>query len=164
MENLHSDAKFDFISEENKSFIIAFDEEIRKLGYASGGGIGSGYCWGKYMIIYSKNGVKTNKVIARIYIREKGIVLRLFLNRIDDHRKFIEDAPDYIKKVFTGEYGRCKHCKNQKGNDCRFRKTYTVDDSLVEMCNGITFEFWEPTREKISDYMELLSEFYPKKT
>jgi len=78
-------------------------------------------------------------------------VLRLFLNKIDDHRRFIEEAPDHIKKVFTGEHGRCKHCKNQKGDDCRFRKTYTIDDSLIEMCNGVTFEFWEPTRKKLPE-------------
>jgi len=162
LKYLLSEEKYEFISEENKDFILAFDEEIKKLGYASGDSIGSGFCWGKYMIIYSKNGVKNNKVIARIYIKEKGIVLRLFLNKIDDHRRFIEDAPDYIKNVFTGEYGRCKHCKNQKGEVCKFRKTYTIDDSLIEMCNGVTFEFWEPTREKLPDYLDLLSEFYPR--
>jgi hypothetical protein len=163
MKKQLSTERFSFISEENKNFILAFDEEIRELGYDSGGSIGDGYCWGKFMIIYSKTGVKSKKVIARIYIRENEIVLRLFLNKIDDHRKFIEEAPEYIKSVFTGEHGRCKHCKNQKGDDCRFRKTYTIDGGVIEMCNGMTFEFWEPTKEKLPDYLELLGEFYSRK-
>ena len=117
MKGLLSDERFSFMAEKDKDFILAFDDEIRKLGYDSGPNISSGYCWGKYMIIYSRSGVKNRKVVARIYIREKSIVLRLFLSNIDDHREFIEDAPDYIKKVFTGDYGRCKHCKNPKGPD-----------------------------------------------
>jgi hypothetical protein len=158
-----SEEKFSFISENDKDFILAFDNEISKIGYDSGGNIGSGYCWGKYMIIYSKTGVKSKKIIARIYIREKNIVLRIFLNKIDDHQRFIESAPGYIKDVFTGMYGRCEHCKNQKGDNCKFRKTYTIDNQLIEMCNGIAFEFWEPTLKKLPDYMRLLSEFYLRK-
>jgi hypothetical protein len=164
MKNLLSEERFSFISEKNKDFILEFDNEVSKLGYDSGGSIGSGYCWGKYMIIYSKAGVKNRKVIARIYIRDKGIILRLFLNKIDDHRDFIENAPEHIKKVFTGEYGRCKHCKNQRDGNCKFRKTYTLDGQLIEMCNGLTFEFREPARENLSDYTSLLLEFYQRKT
>ena len=163
MKSLLSDERFSFMSEKDKDFILSFDNEIRKLGYDSGPDIGSGYCWGKYMIIYSRSGVKNRKVVARIYIREKNIVLRLFLNKIDDHRKFIEDTPAFIKEVFTGDYGRCKHCHNQKGDNCKFRKTYTLDNQLIEMCNRITFEFGEPTLEKLSDYMSFLSEFYQRK-
>ena len=44
-----------------------------------GGKIGSGYCWGKYMVIYRKSGVKSENVYARIYMRDADIVLRLFL-------------------------------------------------------------------------------------
>jgi hypothetical protein len=164
MKSLLSDERFSFMAEKDKDFILAFDAEIGKLGYYSGPNIGGGYCWGKYMIIYSRSGVKNRKVVARIYIREKDIVLRLFLNKIDDHIKFIEDAPAYIKKVFTGDYGRCKHCKNQKGDNCKFRKTYTLDNQRIEMCNGVTFEFREPTREKLPDYMRLLAEFYQRKS
>ena len=45
------------------------------LGYSSGSNIVNGACWGKYMIVYSKTGVKSKKVIARIYIREESIIL-----------------------------------------------------------------------------------------
>lgn len=161
MKTALAEEKFNFISPENKAFILAFDEEISKLSYGFGGNIGSGFCWGKYMIIYSKLGVKSKQVIARIYIRENSIVLRLFLNRIDNHRKYIENSRSFIKEVFTGDHGNCHHCHNDKGGICKFRKTYTIDNNDIEKCNGITFEFWEPNLEKLPDYMNLLKEFYP---
>lgn len=161
MKTLLEEERFNFISPENKTFILAFDKEVSKLGYGFGGSIDSGFCWGKYMIIYSKIGVKSKQVAARIYIRENSIVLRLFLNKIDKHREYIENAQDFIKEVFTGEHGRCKHCHNDKGGICKFRKAYTLDDKYIEKCNGITFEFWEPDLEKLPAYMGLLREFYP---
>jgi hypothetical protein len=113
------------------------------------------------MIIYSKLGVKSKQVAARIYIREKSIVLRLFLNKLDKHREYIENAPVYIKSVFTGEHADCKHCHNDKNDVCRFRKTYMLDNKYYKKCNGITFEFWEPDVEKLHGYIGLLKEFYP---
>ncbi len=160
MKTLLQEERFNFISPENKAFISSFDKEISKLGYGFGGSIGSGFCWGKYMIIYSKLGVKSKQVAARIYIRENSIVLRLFLNKIDKHREFIEKSPGFIKEVFTGEHGKCKHCHNDKEGVCKFRKSYTLDNKHIEKCNGITFEFWEPDLEKLSAYMDLFREFY----
>ena len=113
------------------------------------------------MIIYSKIGVKSKQVAARIYIRENSIILRLFLNKIDKHREYIENAQDFIKEVFTGEHGKCNHCHNDKGGICKFRKTYTLENNCIEKCNGVTFEFWAPNLEKLPGYMGLLKEFYP---
>lgn len=163
MENVLAEERFNILSAENKVFILAFDSEISGLGYSSGGNIGDGYCWGKFMIIYSKVGVKSKQVAARIYIRENSIVLRLFLNKIDKHREYIENAQAFIKDVFTGEHGKCKHCHNDKGGICKFRKTYTLDGNYFEKCNGIIFEFWEPALEKLPDYINLLKEFYPQR-
>jgi hypothetical protein len=153
--------RFNIISDEYKKFIIEFDTEISKLGYGFGGEIGSGFCWGRYMIIYSKLGVKNKQVAARIYIRESSIVLRLYLNSIDKHHQYIENSKPYIKNVFTGEHGKCNHCHNDKGGICKFRKAYTLDNRFIEKCNGITFEFWEPSLKKLPDYINLLKEFYP---
>lgn len=161
MKTVLSEERFDFISQENKAFILAFDDEMSKLGYGYGDNIGSGFCWGRYMIIYSKIGVKNKQVAARIYIREKSIVLRLFLNKIDNHREYIENVPAFIKEVFTGEHAKCNHCHNDKGGVCKFRKTYTINDRFIEKCNGITFEFWQPDLKKLPEYMNLLKEFYP---
>lgn len=164
MENILAEERFNILSTENKAFILAFDNAISKLGYSFGDNIGSGYCWGKYMIIYSKVGVKSKQVVARIYIREKSIVLRLFLIKIDKHREYIENAQAFIKDVFTGGHGKCNHCRNDKGGTCKFRKTYTLDNNFIEKCNGVTFEFWEPNLEKLPDYINLLKEFHPQRT
>jgi hypothetical protein len=163
MKDFLHEKRFDFICKRDKGFILAFDAEMSKLGYGFGGQIGSGYCWGKYMIIYTRAGVKSKKVFARIYIRDKSIALRLFLNDIDKHREYVENAPAHIKEVFVGDFGDCKHCHNEKDGRCRFRKTYTLDDRLIEKCNGSTFEFRNPSLRKVPDYMALFTEFYPKK-
>jgi RimJ/RimL family protein N-acetyltransferase len=158
-----NEERFGFISETDKGFIHAFNEEMSKLGYNFGDKIDSGYCWGKYMILYRKSGVKRDKVFARIYIRDTEIVLRLFFNDIDKYCEFIENAPSHIKDVFIGEDGNCQHCHNDKDGVCRFRKTYTIDNRLIEKCNGITFEFQNPNIQRLPDYIALFTEFYPSK-
>ena len=163
MKEILKEARFDFISSENKAFILAFNDDITRLGYDFGGKIGSGYCWGKYMVIYTKSGVKSKNVYARIYIREADIVLRLFFSDIDKHREFIENAPAYIKEIFVGEFGNCQHCHNEKDGACQFRKTYTIDGRLIEKCNGNTFWIFRPSIQYLSDYITLFTEFYSKK-
>lgn len=158
-----SETRFDFISAANKNFMHAFDGEMSRLGYGFGGKIGDGFCWGRYMMIYRKESVKSETVYARLYIRETDIVLRLFLNQIDKHRSFIESAPEHIKSVFTGPRGDCEHCHNDKGGVCKFRKTYTLENRLIEKCNGIVFEFFKPDVPKLADYMALFTEFYPNR-
>ena len=161
MPEILSERRFDFISHQDKAFVNAFNAEINRLGYDYGDKIGSGFCWGKYMIIYTKTGVKSKRVYARIYLRETSVVLRLFLSQIDKHRQYIENAPAHIKEVFSGEHGRCQHCHNEKDGRCKFRKTYTLDNYLIEKCNGVTFEFHEPDTAKLRDYIDLFTEFYP---
>ena len=161
MVNILDEPRFDFISKSDKGFIAAFDDEMQKLGYGFGDTIGSGYCWGKYMLIYRKSGVKSDKVYARIYIRESTIVVRLFLNAIDKHRDYVENAPAHIKEVFVGEHGDCQYCHNEKGGTCHFRKTYTIEDRFIEKCSGITFEFYDPNLDRLPDYLTLFKEFFP---
>ncbi|HCS38564.1 MAG TPA: hypothetical protein DIW44_03130 [Anaerolineaceae bacterium] len=161
MRRLLSEDRFDFVSAENKSFMLAFDEEISRLGYGFGGKIGEGFCWGRFMVLYRKSGVKSQTVYARLYIREMDIVLRLFLNQVDKHREFIENAREYIKTVFTGPRGNCEHCHNDKDGVCKFRKSYTLENRLIEKCNGIVFEFFEPDTSKLKEYMALFTEFFP---
>jgi hypothetical protein len=163
METILQEARFDFLSAQNKAFILAFDNEMGRLGYTFGRKIGSGFCWGKYMVIYTRAGVKSDAVYARIYMREHEIVLRLFLNKLDKHHLFLEQAPAYIKEVFTGPHAACSHDRDDGSGNCKFRKSYTLDGRLIEKCNGITFEFHEPTLEKLCDYLALFTEFYPKK-
>ena len=161
MGEIMLERRFDIISEYNKMFINAFDEKIAEFGYDFGGGIGDGHVWGKYMIIYTKTGAKSKTIIARFYIRNTGIVLRLFFNNIDKHRAYIENSPEHIRSVFIGDYGDCS-CEPKKEN-CRMRKTYTINEKQIEKCGGVVFEFWNPTTDTLSDYMDLLAEFYPVK-
>ena len=163
MKDILNEERFGFVSSQDMSFIRAFDNEMTKLGYGFGGKIGSGYCWGKYMLIYTRVEVKSKKVFARIYMCEKSIVLRLFLNDIDKHRSYIENAASHIKEVFVGDAADCEHCHNERDGLCRFRKTYTIDDRLIEKCNGKTFEFHHPNLHRLPDYLSLFTEFYPKK-
>jgi hypothetical protein len=155
------DPSFAFLTMPDREFVLAFDDRMGALGYDFGNEIGSGYCWGRYMMIYRRTGVKSDKVYARIYLREPRIVLRMFLNDIHKHRSFLEEAPWHIKAVFTGPHGDCEHCHNEKDGACRFRKTYTLDGRMIEKCNGIVFEFHEPETSRLRDYLDLFTEFYP---
>jgi len=89
VKNLLSQIEYDFINEENKAFIIAFDAKMEQLGYTSGKNIGPGHCWGRYMIIYTKASTKSKKSYARIYIREEDIVLRLYLGSAESFKNGI---------------------------------------------------------------------------
>jgi hypothetical protein len=163
MEKLLHEDRFNWLSADDKSFILAFAAVMTQFGYDCGGSIGSGYCWGRYMIIYGKTGSKSRPVLARIYMRDDGIILRLYLNEIDKHRTYIEQkAPAYIRDVFTGSHGQCRHCPEKPGDSCRFRKSYTLDGRLIEKCNGITFEFPKPDLARLPDYVDLLNEFTGK--
>ncbi len=157
MPELMREARFCLISDANRSFICAFTEAMERIDFGFGGGIGEGYCWGKYMVIYSKG----KKVAARIFIREGEIVLRLFLNGIDRHRAYIESAPEHIREIFTTAHGDCR-CQPRKEN-CRMRKVYTVGGKTYEKCGGVVFEVWSPTSERLDDYAALIREFYPER-
>lgn len=152
--------QFNFIKKSDKDFIIAFTQALERMGYTYGNTIGSGFCWGKYMLIYRKANVKSKNVVARIYIKEDSIVLRMFFNHVTKHSAFIRALPEYIQEVFTGDYGNCKHCK---GDNCKFRKDYEIDGKKIEKCNGTTFEFYQPTVQNLPDYISLFQEFYPVK-
>ena len=157
--------EFDFVSEEDKLFIIAFDRQIASLGYSSEG-IKPYVCWGKYVISYSKTGNKTKKYIARFYFRDDCILLRMYFTSINKHRAFIEQAPEEVKSVFVNDIGKCGHCtnncKDEYGN-CSHRKTYTIDGNTYEKCDGLVFEFPDHHVDYIPAYMELIKEFYGSK-
>jgi hypothetical protein len=159
MEELMSERRFNIVKEQDKAFIIAFDKAINELGYDFGGFIGSGSAWSPLMIVYGKTGTKSRPCAARIYIKDDGIVLRLFLNKVDTHRQYIETAPAYIKEAFVFTGGDCKSCNTA----CAPGKKYTIDGNVMQKCNHNTFYFNVPKIEKLPDYMDLLSKFYPVK-
>lgn len=171
IDELLIDSKFDFLSENDKQFINAFTNEMIINGYTNDG-IQDYVVFGKYKIEYYKSGVKTKKVVARIYIRDGdekiaarwsghglGIVLRLYFTSIDKHRTFIENAPDFIKTPFVDHHSVCRGCKGK----CNRRKVYTIDGKAYAKCTDSAFMFEEPIANNILEYMNLLTAFYPTK-
>ncbi len=164
MRDLLEDAAFRFIRSEHKNFIVAFDDEMNRLGYTSGGTIGNGYCRGRKMIIYTKAGVKSKKSYARLYLRENALILRMYFSNVDKQRQAIEEAPGYIQHAFTGDYGSCGHCHNMKEDgSCSHRKSYTIHGKGYEMCDGFAFWFFEPDLARLLEYIRLFLAFYPQK-
>jgi len=98
MTDLLSETRFNILSKSDKTFIKTFDKEMQMLRYDCENIIGSGFTWGMYMIAYGKTGTKNRPNAARIYIKDDGeVCLRLFLNKVDKHMKYIENAPAHIK-------------------------------------------------------------------
>jgi len=165
VEEFLAESRFDIVIGSDKAFIIAFDRAITGLGYDFGGSIGSGFSAGcALMVVYGKTSVKSRPCPARIYISETGITLRLYLNKIDAHRQYIENAPVHVKDAFTGEQGNCTGCSFADGK-CKFRatKTYTIEGRLYNKCDFQVYVFPNPSIDKLHDYMGLLAEFYGKK-
>ena len=160
IKELLSERRFCIISKPDKAFIIAFDKSMNEIGYDCENIVGSGLVWGVFMIIYGKTDTKNRPCVARIYIRQDGIVLRLFFSTINKHRVYIENANEHIKNAFAG--GQDCPCRS----DCKFskvKKTYFVDDKKFEKCAHAEFIFSNPNLEKLPDYISLLLEFYPVK-
>jgi hypothetical protein len=173
MENLIEEERFDFVSKENKTFILEFTKQIKSLDYDFDGSIGSGFDWGNYQIIYLLHGIKGSRsIIARIFIRDScviangekeikfknSIVLRLYFSNINKHINYIENASMHIKERFINNVGMCKHCAEQ----CYKRKVYTINGKEMVKCRDV-FEYHNPKIEDIKDYIDILREFYGKK-
>jgi len=160
LEDLLLEKRFNLISESDKAFIKAFDKAMNELGYDCENIIGSGLTWGLYMIVYGKTETKSRPCAARIYIKEDGEVsLRLFLSKVDKHMKYIEISPAHIKDAFNFTGGDCKSCNTA----CAPGKVYTIDGQLMQKCNHSTFYLNNLSADRISDYMDLLSRFFPAK-
>ncbi|MCL2409295.1 MAG: hypothetical protein FWC96_06735 [Oscillospiraceae bacterium] len=156
MKDILSERRFEIISKAAKTFIVAFDEAINALGYDYGGSIGSGYGWSLLMIIYGKTETKSRQCPARIYIGENWTALRFYLNNIDKHRAYVENAPEHVKEIFFG--GQDCPCRP----DCSAKaKKYTIGDKQFVKCTHADFRVTNPNVDKLPDYMGLLHEFYP---
>jgi hypothetical protein len=164
VNELLTDDIYNFISQKDKDFIIAFNECMIKAGYENNG-IQPYVVFGKYKIEYYKPGSKTKKYIARIYIRDNETVLRLYFSNIDKRRACIEKSPDFIKKPFVDDSHLCKpNCKGMITNGkCRYQKTYTLDGVPFVKCAEQSFMYYSMDANNASKYVELLAAFYPVK-
>ena len=160
IEQFLTERRFDIISEPDKDFIIAFDKVISEFGYDFGGCVTSGNVWSPMVIIYGKTGTKSRPCAARVYIKDDGIIFRLYLNKVDSHRQYIENAPAHIKEAFSSQTGLCTSCWDK----CPSRPApYTIDGIQIQKCQHHRFYFTAPTIEKMPDYIGLLKEFYASK-
>jgi hypothetical protein len=160
LTELLEERRFNIVSEKDKAFIVAFDKAIAELGYDCENTIGSGYSWSPLMIIYGKTGTKSRPCIARIYIHNDGISLRLFFTNINKHRAYIENAPKHIKTIFYGGVNcPCRPDCPHKG-----QKIYTIDNKDYKKCCHADFRITKPNIDELSDYIGILAEFYPAKT
>lgn len=129
IEQQMNSKQFDFLCQGDKDFIVKFTNLMEELGYTYGDRICDGICWGKYMLIFRKSGVKTKKVFARIYIRDSYILPRMYFNDVTKHAKYISAAPEHIRSVFMGSLADCR------GESFKFRKEYEIDGIKYEKCN-----------------------------
>ena len=160
LDELLAESRFNLISETNKSFIIAFDKAMNGIGYDFGGSLSGNS--NIMAITYGKTGTKTRPRPARIHIHNDGkIDVKLYLHKIDNHRKYIENASPYIKDLFTNNDNKCTGCNFRDGK-CKYNnaKIYTIDGKLIHKCD-ITLN--NPTIEKLQDYIKLIMEFYSRK-
>ena len=164
MKNILSEEKYNFVSQKDKDFIIAFDNAMKEAGYKNNG-IQPYVVFGKYKIEYFKPGTKTPKYIARFYFRDDEIVLRLYISNIDKHKDYIEKSQDFIKKPFIDNSHQCKpNCKGMiTNNKCRYRKTYTLSGVPYVKCAEQSFMFYQMNPGNAIQYVELLTVFYPIK-
>jgi hypothetical protein len=149
-----------YISDFDKIFICEFTNAMNTLGYHCEGKIVDGVCFGRHMMIFRKINAKSRKVYARLYLRTNGVVVRFFFSDVSFHSEYILTSPSFIKNTFIDDYAKCTHCH---GDVCKFRKSYRIADQDYEKCNGLTFEFFEPTLSKLDFYRDLFLQFYPVK-
>ncbi len=145
-------------------FIVVFNAEMNRLGYICNRVLGGGDGCDQKMFAFTKAGVKSQKVYARVYLWGNEWILRLYFSQVDKHTEFIEQAPDFIQQAFTGDYGTCGHCNNRKEDgSCNHRKSYTIHGRPYELCDGYAFGFTSPSKERIPDYIKLFLTFYPER-
>ncbi len=184
MKKLMEQEKYNIISDENKAFLIALDEEMIKMGYEiyqaeDAWNWATNWFNAKYMINYTVIEKKPRKYAAHVFIYENGLMLRLFaikygvnsLNTkdkarsvINPHREYIENAPAHIKELFTIKNTDCDHTHENVNGFCWRLDTYTIDGNVYEKCTGKGFDFWNPAIEKLPDYINMLSEINSKKS
>lgn len=158
IKDILADPKFPYVSENDKAFILAFDETMNKLGYDMGGNYAGKLKFYEAQITYAKTGTKSRTAFARITIQKDHITLRLYFKNIDKHRAYIETAPLHIKQSFVFEGGNCHNCMAT----CKSMKIYSIDGKNYNKCCHSIATFKNLSVERLPDYIALLTEFYPK--
>lgn len=160
LEEILSENRFNIISVSNKAFIVAFDKAITEMGYDFGGTVVGNKDF--LVIVYGKTGTKTRRRPACFHIDNDGnVCMKLYLHKVADHQQYIENTSAHIKEIFTNDIGKCNGCNFRSGK-CKYNctKTYTVNGRLYHKCY---FHVADLNMDNISEYIELLAEFYSMK-
>jgi len=157
INDILNDAKFPSITENDKAFIIAFDDAMNGWGYDFGGKYAGKLKFYEAQITYAKTGTKSRTPFARITIQKDHITLRFYFKDIDKHRTYIESASAHIKAAFVFEKGDCISCNPKYCTG----KNYTIDGQTYFKCLHSVGHLNNPAVERLPDYMALLAEFYP---
>ena len=160
IDELLSEKRCSHLSADDKAFISGFDKTMNELGFDCETKIVSGTAWSPMMIAYGKIGTKSRPCPTRIYLKEDGtITVRLYLNGVNKHAQYIENAPSVIKNLFAFEGGDCMSCNSS----CMPGKVYTIGGQAYQKCNHSTFYFNSPSAHIMPDIQELLAKFFPVK-
>ena len=149
---------------DGNTFIAAFDEAMNAAGYARLEKPHDNAYWNSF-IAYVKPGAKTPKIIARIYLRDDGIVLRVYASNIDKRRAYLEGAPAFIQQPFVNDDNNCKPgCKGMRmaNGKCRYQKTYTLNGAAHVKCGDACFCYSNLDAKDAQEYVNLVAAFYPK--
>jgi len=155
IEKVLSERGIEIIPEPDKAFLLAFDEQMDRLGYDFGAVIGRGTAKEPVIINYIKCGTHSSPA-ARVYVCEGRVILTLFPKKLTPHFKYIESAPAHIKEIFTAHHDNCVSCATQ----CRTHKKYAVDGRFIQKCNP--YRDLTPSLENLPDYIDLFMEFFPE--
>ena len=166
MRNILMNKNLNYVGENNRNFLIAFDKAMCDLGYVRLEK-GDFVRWGSYIVEYIKPKIKAKTCISKIVFDGENIWFRLYFRNIDKHIKHIENAKNHIKEAFINDEGKCELCHIggcvKTDGSCRHRKTYVVDGITYEKCDGKVFYFHDFKIENLHDYMSIITEFYPVK-
>lgn len=105
IKQLLNEETYSYLNDKDKDFIRVFTDAINDLGYLCNSKIVDGICYGRHMMIFRKANVKSDKVYARLYFRDSGVVLRFFFSNVNEHAGYIEKCPDYVQDAFIGNRG-----------------------------------------------------------
>lgn len=89
ISDLLKSESYSYLNDADKNFIGVFTEAINDLGYQCNEKIVDGICYKRHMMIFRKANVKSDKVYARLYFRDSGVVLRFFFSNITEHSDYI---------------------------------------------------------------------------
>ncbi len=140
-------------TEEEREFIYALDEELKKRGYFAnqrGWNEGPGYAY------YDKESLMKSKGPYHYWIQSWKTHLILYLRIRNATRclEYIDQCPDSVKQIFLGGDSGCERHVN---GTCKFGQEYTIYGNTYWRCGCCNAPFYfYPNKEDIPHYIKLI--------